>query len=59
MSKESQHKQNNAVMQKHAIVLDARASRWLSFGIQQPIGLVPMGVPREWLLSKVSHTRFL
>ena len=22
-----------------------RASRWLSFGIQQPIGLVTMGVP--------------
>ena len=24
MSKEGQHKQNNAVMQKHAVVLDAR-----------------------------------
>ncbi len=56
MSKKGQHKQNNAVMQKHAAVLDARE---LSFGIQQPIGLVSMGVPREWLLSKVSHTRFL
>lgn len=45
MSNEGKHKQKNAAMHKHAVVLDAFI-------------FYPMGRPREWLLSKVPHTRF-
>ena len=55
MSKESQHKQNTAVMQKHAVVIDAReqvallrhsAAEWA--GSHGPMGVPPSTQIRVW-----------
>ena len=59
MSKESQHKQNNAVMQKHAVVLDAREQVALLRHSAADWAGSHGRTSREWLLFKVSHTRFL